>query len=417
MWDKGLWKSISGASGAKILSLGISMVSVAVTARWLGPEGRGQIVAITTWIGLVAAIAHLSLGQVALHRAAGAKDTRWLGPALGSLGLVTFAVSALGWLVLLVLWFATHGKIFGGIAPYLLVAGFAALPFYIWESYGSYLLMAMDRLSVYNRAQVAGRIASLPLLLLLLPVMALGAFGGLLAVNFGQVVTSCFGMRKLARLSETRIRPARKVLKDYLGGGVKLHFNAIGTVLFTSTEVVIIQAYLGAKDTGTYQLAQQLASMLLLIPAAAGMVIYSKVGSQGPDGFWPGHKKLMWQMMGLMLLAMVGTAVAAPLIIPLLAGKKFVASIPILQIMLLTIPGKALSQLMAPQWIGRGLFVQASLVTFGVGCLSLAGNLIFTSRFGIRGVLAVSIVTYAISLAVNLGMAFWVEKRFHGRVA
>lgn len=405
-----LWKGISGAGGARVLSLALGMVAISATARWLGPEGRGQIVAITTWCLLVSALAHLSLGQVALHRAAGAADARWLGPALGSLGLMTAFMSVMGWVVLLTLWFVTDGRLFGGIAPYLLVVGFATLPFYIWENYGSYLLMSVNRLSVYNRAQVAGKFLTLPLLWISIPILALGSLGGLLAINIGQAFTSCFGMRKLASLSETRIRPDATVLKDFLGGGLKLHFNAVGTVLFTSAEILVIQYYLGAADTGTYQLAQQLTAILLLFPMAASMVAYSRIGAQGPDHFWPDHKKLLWQMMGLLLLAMLVGVFAAPFAIPLLAGKEFMASVTIFQVMLLTLPGKAFSILMAPQWIGRGLFVQASLLTFFVGSASLVGNLIFTPLFGVHGVLIVSIFAYALALAVNLGMALHINK-------
>ena len=48
-----------------------NLAILGVTARWLGPEGRGDIAAITAWVGLFSTVAYLSLGQVALHNMTG----------------------------------------------------------------------------------------------------------------------------------------------------------------------------------------------------------------------------------------------------------------------------------------------------------------------------------------------------------
>ena len=65
-----LWGNIAHTSGAKIYSLLVGVFSLSLTARLLGPEGRGQVATITTWVGMFSTFAYLSLGQVALHRMA-----------------------------------------------------------------------------------------------------------------------------------------------------------------------------------------------------------------------------------------------------------------------------------------------------------------------------------------------------------
>ena len=60
----GTWQHILETSSARALALMISLASLSVTARVLGPEGRGIIAGATTWINLLATLGSLSVGQV-----------------------------------------------------------------------------------------------------------------------------------------------------------------------------------------------------------------------------------------------------------------------------------------------------------------------------------------------------------------
>ena len=93
-----LWGNIAHTSGAKIYSLLIGVLILSLTARLLGPEGRGQFATISTWVGMFSSFAYLSLGQVALHRMASDQMKNRFGHLLGSLLLVTIIVTLVGWL-------------------------------------------------------------------------------------------------------------------------------------------------------------------------------------------------------------------------------------------------------------------------------------------------------------------------------
>src|SRR4051812_45083101 len=94
-----LWRSIGLTSGARIYSVAAGTAGVVITARALGPEGRGTIATAVTWSLLFATVGYLSLGQVAIHRATGRNSSQWLGPTLGVLLAMAAAVTVLGWLV------------------------------------------------------------------------------------------------------------------------------------------------------------------------------------------------------------------------------------------------------------------------------------------------------------------------------
>jgi O-antigen/teichoic acid export membrane protein len=64
---------------------------------------------------------------------------------------------------------------------------------------------------------------------------------------------------------------------------------------------------------------------------------------------------------------------------------------------------------MASQWIGRGLFWQASLLTLVVGVLSVICNFALIPVFGMYGAVTTMLLTYGVSVVGNGMMALWIE--------
>jgi len=386
----------------------LGVVVLMITARLLGPEGRGQVAAIMTWVGLFSTFAYLSLGQVALHRMADDREQLRFGSLLGSLLLLTVVLSLSGWLVAIGIYVANPNGAFKGLPILPMVVGFIALPFYVWEHYGSSLLIGLEQIRIYNRYQVIGRTITFVCVVVLVGWIGLGVAGVLSANFLGQVVVALGGMGFLfsvARSKGLSCRPDKIQLKVLLVGGAKLHLNAIGTFLFTSANILILNHYHGAEQTGHFQLATQLLNVLMVIPQAASMVIYGKVTSLGPNGAWPINRRLLMQI----TLGMTGLSVIAYLLAPwaivLLAGEPFRPAVVLFQWMLAGLIGMTFSTVMAPQWIGRGYFWQAAALTFFVGVVNLAANFWLIPEYGMWGATYAFLATYAFSILGNGAMA------------
>lgn len=407
-----LWGNIAHTSGAKIYSMAIGVFVLFFTARLLGPEGRGQIAAIVTWVGMFSTFAYLSLGQVALHRMAEDQQQKRFGNLLGSLLLMTIVLTLAGWLVALVMYWYNPEGVFKGLPMFPLVVGFLALPFMIWEQYGSSLLMGLERIRIYNRYQVIGRTVSVAAVFALVGGLGLGVAGVLEASLLGQVIVAIGGIGFLfayARNKGLACRPDKSEIKALLTGGAKLHLNAIGAFLFTSASILIINNYHGAEQTGYFQLATQLLSVLMIIPQAASMVISGKVTSMGPNAAWPHNKQLLVQItLGMIALSAVA-ALLAPWGITLLAGEAFRPAVEPFQWMLLGLIGMTFSIVMAPQWIGRGYFWRAAGLTFLIGVINLAANLWLIPLHGMQGAVYAFLGTYAFSIFGNGTMAWHCE--------
>src|SRR5437660_8506560 len=92
-----LWRKVLKTSGVQAYSLLAGTAILMITARWLGPEGRGEIAAVTAWVALFGTLGCLSLGQVAIHRATTLRGRPWLGATLGSLAALGAVLTFLGW--------------------------------------------------------------------------------------------------------------------------------------------------------------------------------------------------------------------------------------------------------------------------------------------------------------------------------
>jgi O-antigen/teichoic acid export membrane protein len=405
-----IWSRVAAAGTARVIGLAATTLGLFLSARWLGPEARGIVAATLTWVIVVGTVAHLSLGQVALARRSSDPNESF-GALVGTLMATAGALTVAGWTFALVASLFPGGA-FRGIPALPLVIGFAALPFVIWEQYGSYLLMSIDRLPVYNKAQVAGRSLELLLVCVLVGVLGAGVNGALSASFVGQATVSLLGLRVLLRAGAEAggVRAELPMFRRLLAGGLRLHLGAVGALLVSYVDVLVVQHALGAHETGLYQLAVQVCAVLLVVPQAAAQVMYSRVAVEGADRAWTHHRKIL---IGIPLLVAVAgglAALLAPWVVPLTVGEKFIDVVPVFRVLVLSVVGRAIGFVMGPQWIARGLFWQASAITLALGASDVLLAMILAPRAGIVGVAWASVGVYTVGAIINLVFALRISR-------
>lgn len=404
-----VWRLVIAAGGARAWSLTVSVLILAVSARALGEEGRGEFATVFALALLTSSILYLSLGQVGLHEATDRnRDSAWRGKLLSTLAAFAASVSVLGWLVIAGFWFITDGDAFRPVGPGILAVGLLLLPLLIWEQYGSSLLAMNERVDIYNRAQVVGRSMSLVAAAILL-ALGTGVYGLLLSVLIGQAFVALRGFAYLAR-EGSRQMPSPTYAMHLVRRGLRLHLSAVAIVVITSADVLIVAHQLGAQSAGVYQLATQLMLALTVLPQAATLIIYGRVVSSGAQPAWEEQRRIVAATLGLVgILAAIGW-IAASRIIDVVAGTGFEDSVHVFRIVVLGSIGYSLSAIMAPQWIGRGLFGLASGTTAGLALLNVGANLILIPREGLDGAAYVILGTSIAMLVVNGGLALYCER-------
>ncbi|HUJ14746.1 MAG TPA: hypothetical protein VL284_13245, partial [Thermoanaerobaculia bacterium] len=380
-----LWLKIGETSGARVYSLFTSLLVLTITARWLGPAGRGEIAASLVWANLFYVCGYMSLNLVAMH-IAGDRGDEILPALFGTLLFVAFAVTVAGWIVANAL-FLFHRVVFGEIRASVLAIAFAALPFLILEQYGNGLLLATNRLRVYNRAIMIGK----TLVFVCVGIAYLLGFdirAAIAATVIGQVALVVTSAAPLVRASAGRMTFDGQILKKLLIGAQKLHPSTVSNFVYAYVGVLVMNRYLGPSQTGIYQFAVQLFEVMLVVPYAANIVLFAKTGETGVHNAWPYQRRVLLMLVGVMAGAGIVAAVAAPFAIPLVGGRAFLPSVSPFRHLLIALCFLTVSAVMTSQWIGRGLFLPLSILNIAYVAISLAANLILTPRFGMSGAVA-----------------------------
>jgi O-antigen/teichoic acid export membrane protein len=406
-----LWTSVASTSAARAYSLFVSAFTVMIAARWLGPAGQGTVAAVTAWAMLFATIGSLSLGQVALHRATVHRNQEWLEETLGTMLTVAVGVTLLCWAVALTLYFVTAGRFFNNIPPRVLLFGFLLVPFVVWEFYGSNLLMAADRIPIYNRALLIGRSVGLVLMLIAWR-LHFGVIAAIFITILAQAVVALTGIRYLFAAAGRKMKTTFATARELLSGAAKLHLKSISGFVYTSLGVLLVNHFRGPVETGLFQFASSLVNVLIVIPMSASLVLSARVARLGPDGAWAYQRRIVPYLSLIMIGVALIAAVCAPVAVPLVVGSKYVPAVPVFQLLLIGVIGMTFSSVMSSQWIGRGYFWTMSLISLGVAVIYLVSSLLLLPRYGMYGAVYASLITQGIVIVVNGALALKCEAIF-----
>jgi len=404
---------IAGTSGARLYSTVLSLATLMLTARWLGPEGRGVVVVVITWVTLVSGIAHLSIGQVLVHRAANEPDQQWVGPALAAVVLITGVASVAGCLVVAFCYVAFNARLFVGIPAPALALGFVALPFFIWEQYGSALLSVLGMLRTYIGAQIIGRTLGLVILIVGIKLIGLGVYGFLVAWVTAQVIISSTGGTVLVRHSRGRLSGGLNAAGWLIRDSLKLHLNAIGVLLFSGVDILMLQYFRGPAEAAILQLPMQLFLAMLLVPQAAQLALQGRVAARTKAEFWREHRAVIAYVLAGMTLIAGALWLLAPWLVPLIGSQRFADSTTVFRILLFGVPCACFNTLMGIQWITRGYFYRVSLITLAAGLLNCALNFVLIPAYGANGAAGAAVVGIcAVPLLANGWMACKAQREF-----
>src|SRR5205085_5359919 len=92
-----LWKMVTLTAGTKAYWMLGAMVGTVITARFLGPQGRGVIAAAVSWVALFVTFGHFSLYNVIIYLLGGEERARLLPAVAGTVMALTAASTLLGW--------------------------------------------------------------------------------------------------------------------------------------------------------------------------------------------------------------------------------------------------------------------------------------------------------------------------------
>ena len=335
----------------------ISLLNVLVTARILGPGGRGELALLTTIAILTASLAAFGLyeananigGREPGKRGALAANSLVLALALG--GAAAALVAAL------VVVFPALG---GGADPLLQALALAAIPVLILQSGLMTLIQSQYGFAATNAAWLLSPAMNLAL------NGALAAFG-LLTVGTavlvwiaGQVAATALLAWHAVRGLEGVPRPDAPLARRMLSFGSRTHLGRVMTMGNYRLDQWFVGAIAGHRELGLYSVAVAWAEALFYLPTALGMV-------QRPDlvrasASEAGARTAMVFRAALLLTALlaVGLVIAAPILCVGVFGEDFRGSIDDLRVLAFGAFGIVALKLLGNALIAQGKPMRAN---------------------------------------------------------
>lgn len=392
--------------GVTFLSQGLSMVfmmiTAAITARWLGPVGKGEYALALMIPGVLQLVLGFGINASNVYFAGSGKVTV---PKLAANGIIfTLAGTILGFLIVIgLLKYHYMSVIVPGVQIHFLLLGLLILPIYLLNANMTSLLLGlrhMTGLAVLN----TGQAMLVPILSMIFIVwLRLGVPGAILASlgsNIALMVATVLVLR--AKVGKNWYQWDRQVVKPVMSYGMRAYVANLLQFFNYRLDTFIVNAFIGPGGVGIYASAVTLAELLWQLPNSVGMVVFPKAAGTDSESMNRFTPRLVLMVMGLSSLGALALLVFGKIIIQYLLSEAFLgAYLP----MLVLLPGVVLlgaGKIISADISGRGFPQYNSFISGFSLVVTVVLDLLLIPRMGIIGAALASSVAYALTFILLL---------------
>ena len=379
------------------LTLGLGILTGILSARMLGPVGRGEYAAIIVWPMGIANFLAFGINQAAVfHLGQRTFSTSQTATAVTVIGIVQSAISVAIGLVVVPLVLAKYS----GTVQALGILFVLLTPVIILSGYPGNLFQGMQDLPRFNFIRV---MAPLTYAAGLVGLYALHR-GNLQSVIFSQlagfILALTIGIALVWRILKPRLQWNSSAIPSLLHYGIRSHAGSIAYYFNQRIDQLILSLLVPPKQLGFYAVAVTLSTTVAVFPQAAGIVAFSRGSSQqAKDAKVTAgvafRSSLLW-----LLAACGGLYALAPFLIRFVFGGAFDGSILACRILL---PGALVAGLSFVLYNAASAMGRPGLGTVaeGVGVIATAmGLFLLVPRYGYIGAALVSSIAYTVSFLV-----------------
>jgi O-antigen/teichoic acid export membrane protein len=384
------------------ITLLLSLVTAVITARWLGPGGKGQLalaLLIPYMLGLF-----LSFGiNTANVYFTGSRRLPITALTANSV-IFSMLGTFLGCLIVLLLVTCRLLPVIvpGGPVGFVLL-GLLALPLGMLGSNFSCVLLGLRRVMTLNVLSLLQAALAVPLLFIFVIWLELGVAGAIMASLAGSIFILA-GTAKNLRSEGVAFWPRwdRQVIHPTLTYGMKAYVGNLMQFFNYRLDVLIVNAFIGPVGVGIYGVAVTLAELLWRLPNSVAFVIFPKAASTSQESMNRFTPKVFWIVLAISSMGALGLALLGKLVIHVIFSDAFEAAyLP----MLVLLPGVVLlgaCKVLANDIAGRGFPQYNSIVSGSVLVITVGLDLALIPKIGILGAAITSTVAYASSLVLSV---------------
>jgi len=392
-------ESVAITFTSRIIIVFIAIASSIITARWLGPAGKGTFAVLWVIVGL-----GVQFGNFGFHASNvffTAKDKKSVSNVASNslcFGLIAGVIISSGIIGV----FLKKPGLFGNIPFLLLLVTIVLIPFKLILYFFQHLFLGLKRVLTYNSFELAERISLLAIVVVVLVLLKQGLFMLMLSVSVISGVLTIFFVIYTKRVTNFNFFTFDRILlRKMVGYGIKPYLANFFSFLMIRSDMLLVNYFKGANSSGIYSIAVNFADLLYLLPVTIGGMLFPIISANiSDDGtFTQRVSRHTVLLMGIICILMA--LICKPLIL-LMYGEQFALSaLPFLWLL----PGiffLSLVTIYNSDLAGRGyprFIIFTTAISF---ILNFGLNLFFIPRYGIIGAAIASSISYFIMFMMIL---------------
>ncbi len=394
-----LARDVGATMGNRILLIGIGIVTSVIVARTLGPSGRG-IYAVAVALTAIC----VQFGNLGLHASntwAVARRPDLLGTLIANSLLVSAALG--GGIAVLVLLLVVAFPHLIVLPTAVLVLALLAIPANLAYLLLQNLLLGTQRIRYFNGVELLNRVvvvaafAAAIWLGIVSPEVAVGA--GLVAA----VVTTTLAGAVLVRSAGGSIAPRLATLVENSRYGFRAYSAALFSFLVLRADLLLVNYFRGATDTGYYSIAVSLADLVYLPPVVIGSMLFPRLAAMKDST----ERRALTNAslvvtFGGMLLAVVAASLLGDFGVRLLFGAEFEPAVPAFLWLLPGILALSAYTVLSSFFAAIGFPAISILAPLAGFCVAVVLDIALIPRLGVVGASIASSTAYGLMIVTAL---------------
>lgn len=388
-------RHISLTFGTRIAILIVGFASSIITARYLGPEGRGILAVLMTITGIA-----VQFGNFGLHTSNTyfiAKDKERLPKIIGNtLWLSLLGGALISLITLTILYF--NQNIVAGIPFSLVLIALLSIPFILLFMLGQNILLGIQKIKIYNIFELINRIVTFLVVAILLILLNQGVGAVVATTTF---LAAAFGLLLIKYLPVKSLIFDLRLFKEMASYGLKAYLAGLFAFLAIRFDMLMVNYFLGPGKSGIYSITVQIADLLYMLPVAIGTILFPKVSGMR-EGKWPFTRKVAWMTLAIMFfVCSIAALMAKPLII-FFYGNVFSEAVEALWWRLPGILMSSINTIFMNFFAGKGMPIIVVISPFLALVVNLILNIYLIPILGINGASLTSSIAYLLMLIVSI---------------
>jgi O-antigen/teichoic acid export membrane protein len=392
-------ESVAITFTSRIIIILIAIASSIITARWLGPAGKGTFAVLWVIVGLGVQFGNFGFHASNVYFTARHKEqvtkiasnSLWFGLIIG--GIISFGIISLHRL---------NPNLFGSIPLILLLITVILIPLKLLLLFFQNIFLGLQKILTYNSFELVERFFLLAVVVLVLILFKQGLFKLMVCILMITGIVTAFFTIYIRRVTKFSLfHPDRGLFSKMFQYGFKAYFSSIFGFLIIRSDMLLVNYFKGASASGIYSIAANFSELLYLLPVTIGAMLFPKVSANITDN-GTFTQKVSRQTVFLMTITCILVALVCKPLILLLYGVQFAFSaIPLLWLL----PGVfflSLATIYNNDLAGRG-YPPVIIMATGIGfALNFSLNLLFIPRWGIIGAAITSSISYFVMFVIVL---------------